>query len=500
MDSSENDKTTITPMNYSNSEEAKVSGSTGEKYEISTEESSQSKDNELEKQKNLKMPSLSNRSKNYLRNNREKYTTVLPVDPKSNVPTIPPIRSRRLKNIQNKESIEEPLETIKKKNTVSIRPLKRKSSTIKKDVTPILYHGEKIDKSTLIAKELNSSEETILDDVTEEKNSVEDISKQPQNYSVSKKDIADDSTETTRVEEEEYYTSPMKHKENKVEYTSEKKKRPPIYRPIGETPLVPDYESLSKVEKAHHRASFIARYGILRKAWPTYHIPDPLPDTPLGEIHTEYTTFVKHIHVTKQVNQYKTYLVVLWLLIEAFCKKIDLVDIEGYTLSQFKVMDDYERLLVELGEINNKNTIITANGNTDNQWPVEVQICYMALFNAICFIGIKMLSSYLGEDFAKKIMDSLSGLFASSPPPQHEERTVYVNEEGIPIAQKDSNGIPLGGIPIPMNNSQDITSNINIPSLLASLGSSYLRGNSNTKPAETKVPDNSNRFQPMYAE
>ena len=35
MDSSENDKTTITPMNYSNSEEAKVSGSTGEKYEIS---------------------------------------------------------------------------------------------------------------------------------------------------------------------------------------------------------------------------------------------------------------------------------------------------------------------------------------------------------------------------------------------------------------------------------------------------------------------------------
>jgi hypothetical protein len=499
MDSSENDKTTITPMNYSNSEEAKVSGSTGEKYEISTEESSRSKESDTEKQKNLKIPSLSTRSKNYLKRNNN---TTFPVEPKLNVPIIPPIRSRRTKN---KESMEEKIEAPKKKNSAPIRslPLKRKLSNMKRDITPILYHGEKIDKNTLIPKELNSSEETIQEDITEEKiDRKESPKKIEEDRHTEINDKANESKESDQVDEEEtYYASPLLHKEDIVQPTSEKKKaRPTVYRPIGETPLVPDYESLTKIEQAHHRASFKSRYGILRSAWPTYHIKDPSPETPLAEIHAEYATYVKHIHITKQVNQYKTYLVVLWLLIEVFCKKIDLVDIEGYTMSQFKAMNDYEKLLIELGEINNKNTIITANGNTDNQWPVEVQICYMALFNAICFIGVKMLSNYLGENVAKDIISSLSSLFANAPPPQNEERTVYVNEDGVPIAQRDSNGIPLGGMPIPKNDSQDITSNINIPSLLATLGSSYIRSTNNTKPTEPKATDNAKRFQPMYTE
>ena len=95
---------------------------------------------------------------------------------------------------------------------------------------------------------------------------------------------------------------------------------------------VPDYSSMSEVEQAQHRANFRNRFGILRESWPSYHIPDYGEDVPLEQIHAQYDIYVRHLHISNDVDQYKVYLVIMWLLIELFCIKIGL-NIRGYTLA-----------------------------------------------------------------------------------------------------------------------------------------------------------------------
>ena len=71
--------------------------------------------------------------------------------------------------------------------------------------------------------------------------------------------------------------------------------------------------------QAQHRAVFRTKFGILRGAWPNYNIPDIPDTTSLEEIHAQYDMYVRHIRISQNVDQYKVYLVIMWLIIELFC-------------------------------------------------------------------------------------------------------------------------------------------------------------------------------------
>ena len=129
---------------------------------------------------------------------------------------------------------------------------------------------------------------------------------------------------------------------------------------------MPNYAAMTPTEKALQRATFRTRYGILRTAWPNYHIPDISDDKSLEEIHVEYDSYVRHIRISQDVDTYKIYLVIVWLVIELAITKTGL-NIGGYTISQMRSMGKYERLLIELGETNYRagsNSIFT-----QTTWP-----------------------------------------------------------------------------------------------------------------------------------
>jgi hypothetical protein len=254
--------------------------------------------------------------------------------------------------------------------------------------------------------------------------------------------------------------------------------------PTLPAPNTPAYSEMSPEEQAQHRANFRTRFGILRNAWPNYHIPDVPDSMPLEQVHAQYDIYVRHIHISRDVDQYKVYLVIMWLLIELFCTKIGL-NIGGYTVAQMRSMNKYERLLIELGETNYKASAAEAAA-AGSSWPVEVRIFFMALVNAVTFIIIKMLASYIGEGMATTIIDGLSSYLSGSPP---QPGQVLFGGPAQSTAV-GSQGPPAGGVPLPQTSSP--FGGIDVPSMLANFGSMFIRGQSpmggGAQPAPTAAP------------
>jgi hypothetical protein len=172
----------------------------------------------------------------------------------------------------------------------------------------------------------------------------------------------------------------------------------------------PEYHLMGLEEQGKHRARFKAQFFLLKDTWGNA-IPEINDQMSLVEIHELYEMYIKNIHIKSTTGKYKVYMVIMWLGIEFICIKIGL-NVSGYTMSQFKSMNKYERLLLELGEKNYSSSLL----NDNNDWPVEVNIIFMALVNAVVFIIIKVLAEYIGEGFANTITEMMSTYLSGADP------------------------------------------------------------------------------------
>ena len=247
--------------------------------------------------------------------------------------------------------------------------------------------------------------------------------------------------------------------------------------------------------QAQYRADFRTKFGILRNAWPNYHIPDFPDDMALEQVHAQYDIYVRHIHISQNVDQYKVYMVIGWLLLELALTKLGL-NIGGYTVSQMSSMTKYERLLIELGENSYKET--GGAGGASSSWPVEVRLFFMSLVNAVTFIIIKMLASYIGEGMANTVVDALSSFLSGSPP---QPGQVLFGGPAQPTAQPAGPNVQ----PMPNVGGSGPLAGLDVASLIGNFGSMFLGRQNNSAPAAapaTAVPNapTTPRYAPAYEE
>jgi hypothetical protein len=146
-----------------------------------------------------------------------------------------------------------------------------------------------------------------------------------------------------------------------------------------------------------------------------------------------YTTSIERIQVDMDVSQYKIALIIMFLVIEVVSVKFLGFDAGGYTLSQIKAMNRYEKLLIEIGERK-----LLAGGDS---WPPEVKILFIGLFNCALFILMKYLSSILGPQLISYISPIVNGLFSGVI---DNSKTAALPDE-IPQRQQDISGM-LGNV------------------------------------------------------
>jgi hypothetical protein len=197
-----------------------------------------------------------------------------------------------------------------------------------------------------------------------------------------------------------------------------------------------DPPKLSNEELIGRAHDCFLKYQILQKSWPEYKFPnldDKLVYSNPQLIIDTYNKSVERIQIDMDVNQYKIALIIMFLVIEVVCVKFLGLDAGGYTLSQIKAMNRYEKLLIEIGE----KRLLTGDSN----WPPEVRILFIGLFNCGLFILMKYLSSVLGPDLVGYISPIVNGLFSGV---LDNSKTANLPDE-MPQRQQDITGM-LGSV------------------------------------------------------
>lgn len=187
------------------------------------------------------------------------------------------------------------------------------------------------------------------------------------------------------------------------------------------------------ISRAH---DYYLKYQILQKSWPEYKFPnidENLVHSNPQIVIDSYTTSIERIQIDMDVSQYKIALIIMFLVIEVVCVKFLGFDAGGYTLSQIKAMNRYEKLLIEIGERK-----LLAGGDS---WPPEVKILFIGLFNCGLFILMKYLSSILGPQLVSYLSPIVNGLFSGV---LDTSKAASLPDE-VPQRQQDISGM-LGNV------------------------------------------------------
>jgi hypothetical protein len=152
----------------------------------------------------------------------------------------------------------------------------------------------------------------------------------------------------------------------------------------------PDYSKLTPDQIEYMRSEFRVKFGILRSSYPQWNVIDLSPTLTLDQIHDLYEYYIRQIIVSKETGQYKVYLLIFFMFVEVVGVKLLKLNMSGYTMSQLKIMNRYDSLLAELGE-----KWLVSSGS---DWPVEARLLMMAVFNAVIFLAVRYLCSWMGVD------------------------------------------------------------------------------------------------------
>lgn len=153
---------------------------------------------------------------------------------------------------------------------------------------------------------------------------------------------------------------------------------------------VPDYESMSSTECAEHRAQFRVRFNILRDAYPHLDVPKDIDNIPLEQMHRQYEHFVRMIHVEQDIEQYKVYLLILWLFLEFIFVKLGF-RLGGYVKEQLKSIHKYQKYLCEISL--NKQFGLTSVASLSSNLYLLAIIVYISMKEAVKMIWDNMTKS-----------------------------------------------------------------------------------------------------------
>jgi hypothetical protein len=151
--------------------------------------------------------------------------------------------------------------------------------------------------------------------------------------------------------------------------------------PRSEAPAAASQE----VNQEDRKRELMFKFEILRKSYKNQcdKVPEITIYTPLEQMENMYETTKKHLKLDESVDSNKKKLIYAFMVIEWVLGRFLKLDMEGFARHQILNIDSYDKLLFELGE--------KSYSVTKKEWPIEVRILLLVLFNAAGFILAKML-------------------------------------------------------------------------------------------------------------
>ena len=167
---------------------------------------------------------------------------------------------------------------------------------------------------------------------------------------------------------------------------------------------VRDVAHVTKDEEieASKKRDILFKFKILRRTYKEAVIPEYTEYTDLRTLEREYDSIVRQLSLDATVENYKKYLTIGFFVIEfVFSNFFKIDDIKGLAQQQLISMNQYERILFEIGE----KSYLTPS----KQWSPEFRLLGLILINSVIFIGTKMLFRATGSNLMGILGNSFGG-------------------------------------------------------------------------------------------
>lgn len=172
----------------------------------------------------------------------------------------------------------------------------------------------------------------------------------------------------------------------------------------------PDFDSMPNSELEQWNAELDIKFGIMYRNYTSYFTSDfQIPRN--VDVKTKYRLYKKWFnYINRLVSSTNTrwIIIIFFIGFEIFMTKFMGLDMGGYAVQQIKEFNQYQSMLIELGERNYLSV--------DSNYPVEIRLIIASLIQAGIFLGIKYGSKYVGTS-PELVMNIVSNLRSMGGPP-----------------------------------------------------------------------------------
>jgi hypothetical protein len=298
----------------------------------------------------------------------------------------PSFDNLHLELIENKKKIKSGLPLIPLTKPVTTpKPVEQKQPTETKSKSPEKNESSDDDDD----EEMIDDDEHDVSDKVSDKSDDESVDDEKSTSSSSKlsSDESDEDFDDDDIEQE-LGDKPAEEKK------SAETKSEPTPTPVTEDPDDPYAHLPPEEREAKEKEEYIWKFRLLKRKYknPDVPIPEFNEHSDLQLMKTTYDRTLRELMLDDNITTYRTYLVGGLMGMEFVCTMFLGVDLGGFAKQQIKMMNKYDRLLIELGE---KQYMNWGSG-----LPVEVRLLLMILLQAGLFFVGKTVLGQMGDDIS----------------------------------------------------------------------------------------------------